>query len=145
MRNNVNTNYGQRLALMKELEEQGGRALAPALAGQALSSPIPRGIQQATGPLGVLGAFQVAGTPEALALAAASSPRLVGESAYYAGRAAGVPGQVGRGLLDLEARLPEEFRITPRATAIGQQLPPLDFRTLNLLYQLRQREEENQQ
>lgn len=145
MRNNVNTNYGQRLALMKELEEQGGRALAPALAGQALSSPIPRGIQQATGPLGVLGTFQVAGTPEALALAAASSPRLVGESAYYAGRAAGVPGQVGRGLLDLEARLPEEFRITPTATAIGQQLPPLDFRTLNLLYQLRQREEENQQ
>lgn len=144
MRNNVNTNYGQRAVLMKELEEQGGRALAPALAGQALSTPIPRGIQQATGPLGVFGAFQMAGTPEALALGAASSPRLVGETAFAAGQAAGVPGRVGRGLLDLEARLPEEFRITPRAAAVGQQLPPLDFRTLNLLYQLRQREEENQ-
>lgn len=144
MRNNVNTNYGQRSVLMKELEEQGGRALAPSLAGQALSTPIPRGIQQATGPLGVFGAFQMAGTPEALMLGAASSPRVVGEAAYKAGQLASVPGRVGRGLLDLEARLPEEFRITPRAAAVGEQLPPLDFRTLNLLYQLRQREEENQ-
>jgi hypothetical protein len=48
MRNNVNTNYGQRLNLAQQLESAGGRDLMPALAGQALSSKLPRGLQSAT-------------------------------------------------------------------------------------------------
>lgn len=145
MRNNVNTNYGQRLSLARELEAIGGRQMMPALAGQALSDLVPRGIQRATAPLNALGLFATGGLPATVTGAALSSPRVVGETAFAAGRAAGVPQRAVSGLLDLEARLPTEFQITPRAAAVGQQLPqiPLDYRTLNLLYQLRQREEEN--
>lgn len=143
MRNNVNTNYGQRVNLARELESAGGRQMLPALAGQALSNIAPRGIQGATAPLGAIGLFGTGGLPTAVTGAALSSPRFVGESAYYAGKAAALPQRAVSGLLDLDARLPQGFQITPRAAAVGQQLPPLDYRTLNLLYQLRQREEEN--
>lgn len=142
MRNNVNTNFGQRLSVARQLEEVGGQQMLPALAGQALSDIAPRGIQRATAPLGAVGLFSTAGIPAALGGAALSSPRVVGEATFAAGRAAAIPGQVGRGLLDLEQRLPTELQITPRAA--GMQMPEIDFRTLNLLYQLRQREEENQ-
>jgi hypothetical protein len=142
MRNNVNTNFGQRLSLAKELEQAGGQMMLPALAGQALSSITPRGLQSATAPLEAATMFGLGGGPAALISAATSSPRLVGEAAFAAGQAAAVPGRVGRGLLDLEQRLPTELQITPRAA--GMQMPEIDFRTLNLLYQLRQREEENQ-
>lgn len=141
MRNNVNTNYGQRVTLARELEAAGGRQMLPALAGQALSNIAPRGIQGATAPLGAIGLFGTGGLPAAVTGAALSSPRFVGEAAYAAGQAAALPGRVGRGLLDLEQRLPAELQITPRAA--GMQMPEIDFRTLNLLYQLRQREEEN--
>lgn len=145
MRNNVNTNYGQRLSLARELEAIGGRQMMPALAGQALSDLVPRGIQRTTAPLSAIGLFSAGGLPATVTGAALSSPRVVGETAFAAGRSAGVPQRAVSGLLDLEARLPTEFQITPRAAAVGQQLPqiPLDYRTLNLLYQLRQREEEN--
>ncbi len=84
MRNNVNTNYGARLASLQELEQQGGRQLMPQLAGQALNDFMPRGIQRATAPLL---AGTMTGLPSGIAAAAASSPRLMGEAAYYAGRA----------------------------------------------------------
>lgn len=142
MRNNVNTNFGQRLSLAKELEQAGGQMMLPALAGQALSSITPRGIQSATAPLEAATMFGLGGGPAALVSAATSSPRLVGEAAFKAGQVAAIPGRVGRGLLDLEQRLPAELQITPRA--VGMQMPEINFRTLNLLYQLRQREEENQ-
>jgi hypothetical protein len=150
MRNNANTNYGQRLNLLQELEQQGGRQLSPALAGQAMSTFAPRGIQQATSPLGVLGAYQVGGLPQALGMAAISSPRVVGEAAYLSGRVASLPRLAVRGLLDLESMLPPQYQITPKpvtqnvlqfAKDIRQAMPPLDARTLNLLYQLREREE----
>lgn len=141
MRNNVNTNYGQRMALMKELEQAGGREMMPALAGQALSDVAPRGIQRATAPLGAIGLASTGGIPAAVLGAMLSSPRVVGEASYLAGKAAALPGQSMRGLLDLEARLPSEFQISPRQLP---ELPTLDASTLNLLYQLRQREEEKQ-
>ena len=86
MRNNVNTNYGARLNSLQQLEQQGGRQLMPALAGQALNDIMPRGIQRATGSIGALLAGSTAGFPAGAAFAAASSPRLVGEAAYFAGR-----------------------------------------------------------
>ena len=115
MRNNVNTNYGQRLRLAEELEAAGGRQLMPALAGQTLSQLAPRGIQGATSIPTSFGAFSLGGLPATLAYGAASSPRLVGEAAYGAGR-------VGKGLLDVQNRLPE-----------------IDYPTMfNLLYQAEQ-------
>jgi hypothetical protein len=89
MRNNANTNYGNRLDLAKTLESQGGVSLNPAIAGQALSSWTPRGLQgMMTG--GAAPIMALMGNPASgVALAAGSSPRLVGEMAYGAGRMAG--------------------------------------------------------
>lgn len=115
MRNNVSTNYGQRLNLAAQLEAAGGRQMMPALAGQALSELAPRGIQRATAPIGGIGLFSTGGLPAVAGGALVSSPRVVGEAAYGAG--------VGtRGLLDLQRRMPE-----------------LDYPTMfNLLYQSQQ-------
>ena len=86
MRNNVNTNYGQRLNLAKELEAVGGNEVMPALAGQALSSYTPRGLQNATpmitASLASLLTNPVAGAGSLLT----SSPRLVGEASYLYGQ-----------------------------------------------------------
>jgi len=105
MRNNVNTNYGQRLKLAQELEQKGGGQIMPALAGQALSSPTPRGLQSATTvPASMMG-YGIGGAPLALAGLATGSPRLMGEASYYTGRAGGaVSGGAGR-LSDLANRL----------------------------------------
>jgi hypothetical protein len=87
MRDNVQTNYGQRIALAKKLEEAGGREIMPALAGQALSDLAPRGLQRSTAlPAGGL-AYLIGGVPAAGLSLASSSPRLMGEAAYVAGAA----------------------------------------------------------
>ncbi len=82
-RSNVNTNYGNRLALAHQLEKAGATEFLPALAGQALSSATPRG----------LGSYVAGGTiaggvsdPALLALLPFQSPRLMGEAAYYGGK-----------------------------------------------------------
>jgi hypothetical protein len=118
MRNNVNTNYGQRLSLAKQLEQAGGRQMLPALAGQSLSSFTPRGLQGASSIPTAYLAQGVGGLPLAALSLATSSPRLMGEAAYGAGR-------VSKGLLDVQNRLPE-----------------LDYPTMfNLLYQANQPKE----
>lgn len=115
MRNNVNTNYGQRLSLAKQLEEAGGRQMLPALAGQALSNYAPRGLQGASSIPTALLAGSAFGSPVIPLSLAASSPRLMGEAAYGAGR-------VAKGLLDVQ-----------------NKLPALDYPTMfNLLYQANQ-------
>jgi hypothetical protein len=83
MRNNVNTNYGNRLDLAKQLESAGGNEIMPALAGQSLNSFTPRGLQgmAATG----LGGFGIA-NPATLAALPLTSPRLMGEAAYGIGK-----------------------------------------------------------
>jgi hypothetical protein len=86
MRNNVQTNYGQRINLAQELVAAGGREMMPALAGQAMSEIVPRGLQRATAVPSVLGAFSTGGLPAAAGMAAVSSPRLMGEMLYGAGR-----------------------------------------------------------
>lgn len=87
MRNNVNTNYGQRTRLVDELAKTEPE-LPMALAGQALSSATPRGLQGlgavVTGGMGVSSM-----NPATLASLPFFSPRVVGEGAYYTGRAAG--------------------------------------------------------
>ena len=118
MRNNVNTNYGQRMSLVRQLEEAGGRQMMPALAGQALSNYAPRGLQGASSIPTALLAGSAFGSPMIPLSLATSSPRLMGEAAYGAGR-------VSRGLLDVQNRLPD-----------------LDYPTMfNLLYQANQPKE----
>jgi len=88
MRNNVNTNYGQRLNLAQQLESAGGRDLMPALAGQALSSKLPRGLQSATNIPSAYLAYGAGGPALATLDLLASSPRLVGEASYKYGQLA---------------------------------------------------------
>ena len=90
-RNNVSTNYGNRLALAEQLQEKGGKEFMPALAGQSLSSLTPRGLQGVVGTGAVAGGGIAGGIPgaaSALPFLAAGSPRLVGETAYGVGKAA---------------------------------------------------------
>lgn len=92
MRNNVNTNYGQRAKLMDVLARYEPE-LPNVIAGQSMSSVAPRGLAR----LGSVAGGVLAGTtaPTALPLVAATSPRLVGEAAYAGGRAVGAARRAG--------------------------------------------------
>lgn len=94
-RNNVNTNYSNRLALAQQMEQQGGNALMPALAGQALTSWTPRGIGGAVAGGTTMGAYALGNLPAAAATLAVQSPRLMGEVALAAGKGAGAAGKAG--------------------------------------------------
>lgn len=83
MRNNVNTNYGNRLDLFKTLENQGRNELTSAIAGQALNSWTPRGLANAG--LTGIGSYAVGGAPLAVPMLMAQSPRLMGEASYLVG------------------------------------------------------------
>ena len=87
LRNNVQSNYGNRTSLAKQLEEKGGVSLEPAIAGQALNSWMPRGMTGAIEKAGAIPTAMLA--PQALAVAPLTSPRLVGEASYLLGRASG--------------------------------------------------------
>lgn len=89
MRNNVNTNYGQRTKLAEALQQAGGQDFMPAIAGQSLNDAMPRGIQRALSSGGGAGLALTGNIPAAAGLAAVSSPRLMGETFYGAGKAAG--------------------------------------------------------
>jgi hypothetical protein len=85
-RNNANTNFGYRQELANVLQQQGGKNLEPALAGQALNSLMPKGLVargslSSMGVGGLINPFLLLGAP-------LTSPRLVGETAYKAGQLA---------------------------------------------------------
>lgn len=87
-RNNAQTNYGNRLSLAQQMEQQGGRPIMPALAGQALSPLTPRGMGNiVAAPSGIAG-YSVAGPIGAAGVLALQSPRLMGEAALAAGKGA---------------------------------------------------------
>ncbi len=125
MRDNVNTNYGQRRKLAEFLVQAGAPHLMERLAGQAMSQWTPRGLAKllggeilAKGGMGLIGAGAGAAAGLGPALGAAAtlptmSPRIVGEAAHAAGRVYGaVPGraaartsfQTGRAAGQLEPR-----------------------------------------
>lgn len=90
LRNNVNTNYGARVKLGEELAKK-EPDLPYAIAGQTMSSVLPRGLatQLLTGAEAVGGGYAAAAGffhPAVLAALAAASPRLVGEVAHLSGR-----------------------------------------------------------
>jgi hypothetical protein len=86
-RNNVQTNYGQRVKLADELAKYGGENIKPALAGQAMNEWLPRGLVGKGEDIAALGAT-LTGSPAALAFPLAM-PRVVGTAAYGAGKVAG--------------------------------------------------------
>ena len=94
MRDGVSTNYGQRLNLAQELEGvTGGKKFMSQLAGQELSSVVPRGLQgRVTSALATGGAAYGLGvgmlSPSSLLPLALASPRFVGEASQLAGRTA---------------------------------------------------------
>ena len=100
MRNNANTNYGYRKTLLEHLKENGATNIEYKLAGQALSSKMPRGLGGVAAEKGaeiaaaLLGVFTgdlklAAGALKAgVATFATSTPRLAGETAYYSGKIA---------------------------------------------------------
>ena len=87
-RNNVNTNYGQRLTLAQQLEQEGGRPFISMLQGEAMSGKSARGLAGVGEGATILGgAFY---NPAFLAALPFQTPRVVGEGAYAGGRAARV-------------------------------------------------------
>jgi len=110
-RNNANTSYAYRKELADVLRAETGTDLMPALAGQAMQSITPRGIQKLVPSLTAgsgLGALAAGAGPLSLIPIATlpfQSPRVVGEAVYGAGRAA-------RPVLDLaNSGTPEQRKI----------------------------------
>jgi len=110
-RNNANTSYAYRQQLADILRQETGTDLMPALAGQAMQSVTPRGIQKLVPSLTAgsgVGAAAAGAGPAALipiATLPLQSPRLVGEATYGVGRAA-------RPVLDLaNSGTPEQRKI----------------------------------
>jgi hypothetical protein len=88
MRNNVQTNFGQRARLAQELVNAGGTELMPALAGQSMSAVLPRGLG---GQLETYGGGAAALlNPSLLFGAPLASPRAMGEVLYKYGQAKGL-------------------------------------------------------
>jgi len=84
-RNNVNTAYGYRGDLAKELEKRTGKNLISALSGQSMSTIAPRGLAGLS-PVATIGAaFGL--SPMAAAALPFESPGAVGAMAYGAGKA----------------------------------------------------------
>jgi hypothetical protein len=88
LRNNVNTNYGNRTKLVQDLADAGAPNLMPKLAGQALTSVWPRGISGVVGG-GDLLLATYAHNPFMLSLLPFQSPKVLGALYHGAGRAAG--------------------------------------------------------
>ena len=99
MRNNAQTNYGSRLSLANQLEQNGGVDLIPSIAGQALNSWMPRGmtgaIQKAGGTAAIGAGLLNPAFLAPLAMAPFASPRLMGETAFRAGLLTNTIGNAG--------------------------------------------------
>lgn len=123
LRNNANTNYGRRTELGRQLEGTGvagADTLFPQLAGQMLSSPTPRGIQGATSALG--GGAALVTNPALLPGLAITSPRLVGEAAYYGGKAGGTAQKLAEALKSYTDKSPiDPYTLRMLAAKLGQQ------------------------
>ena len=101
-RNNVSTNYGYRTKLAEKLEDAGADTLRSGLAGQAMSSWMPRGLGSRLAVGGTAGAAATL-SPTLAALLPFLSPRLTGEVVSGAGRISRTlePKKVHLGILGL--------------------------------------------
>jgi hypothetical protein len=88
LRNNVNTNFGERERMMRELARK-EPALPGMIAGRNLSGWEPRGLARILGNPLIAGTGALTISPWVLAALPAQSPRIAGEAAYAAGKASG--------------------------------------------------------
>jgi hypothetical protein len=86
LRNDANTNYGNRGKLMDELSRHGAQDVLPSLAGQTMNTWTPRGLQSVV-PSATAGAALF--HPSALLSLPLQSPRVVGNIGYGYGVAKG--------------------------------------------------------
>lgn len=155
LRDNANTNYGQRVALGRQLEQAGAETLFPRLAGQAMSAKLPRSLSgQLTGAGIVTNAAQnipgLLTDPTMIGAAALTSPRLVGEGVFKAGQVASGPLRLAEMLSkygdQLSARNPSmamAVDMAKRTIAAGKKLDPVYTQQLALqLSRLQQADEE---
>ena len=119
-RNNVNTNYGYRLDLAKALEQQGGRDLMPAIAGQTMSSWTPRGLTGQLGAPATAGAALMGNPAMAMALPF-MSPRLVGEGTYRAGQIANLLQPTATAVNQLTSKIPINKQQAALAALLSSQ------------------------
>jgi hypothetical protein len=131
LRNNANTNYGQRAAQgerLAQLDPSG--TIMPTLAGQSASSWTPRGLRGSVGAAGLLTeALRAAGpmalvNPKTLAMLAPTSPRIVSEAAYGAGRLMGSGQRLAQpltGAVDNLSALYDKYPSAALITSRGSQ------------------------
>lgn len=135
MRNNANTNYGQRQVLGDILDEKSPGFLDN-LAGQAMNTWTPRSLQGMVGGGGAVGGIGaiLAGFPTAgaalLTGLSTTSPRLVGETAHALGRVAGKTANageaVGRKMSDFSDTVADLYKRYPTAALGAAQLSSLN-------------------
>jgi hypothetical protein len=118
-RNNVQTNYGQRNALLDELARY-EPDLPFALAGQSMNAALPRGLAGKVGAISVgsNGGMAMHGlpaimNPATLAMLPTFSPRVVGEAAYAGGR-------VANALMPIAQYIPEAVKAGYVVNALAQ-------------------------
>lgn len=124
MRNNAQSNYGNRLSVASELEQQGGVSLAPAIAGQAMNTWMPRGMTGAIEKAGMGGAALF--NPSVLAAAPLASPRIIGELANAFGRVSGGAGKAANVVSSLPSQNAKQIiegamRVSPVIGLVGQK------------------------
>lgn len=131
LRDNVNTSFGRRRELLQFLMDNGAPHLMEQLAGQAMKPWLPRGLGRLGMQLGAEMAALAAGAgltgPHLLAaapLAAAMSPRLTGEAAYYAGRAARLMERVSGALPPRTAYQAGRLHVTVTPDRHGEDQKP---------------------
>lgn len=117
-RNNVQTNYGNRLELAKRMEAAGGNEVLPSIAGQAMNSWTPRSLSGQAGGLATLGAA-VGANPAALAVLPLQSPRAVGSLMYGGGRAV----NAGKNALARVPLTPEQIRYNALLASRAGSIP----------------------
>lgn len=129
MRNNAQTNYGNRLSIAKELEQQGGVSLTPAIAGQAMNTWLPRGMVGAIEKAGMAGlggaSLMNPSLLPAMLLSPLASPRAVGEIANAFGRASGSVGKAANAVSSMSPQLVKQLaegsmRVSPAVSLAGQ-------------------------
>jgi hypothetical protein len=126
-RNNVQTNYGERARIVDMLAEK-DPSLPYAIAGQALQSPLPRGIVARGGlamqapALGAAVLHNPLAAIGAIPALAASSPRIVGNAVYYGGRALGTVDDFAAAM----HMTPDAFRAAERVGFQGGRINALD-------------------
>jgi hypothetical protein len=127
------------------LEAQGATQMFPQLAGQALSSPAPRGLQGIGSAL-TLGATALSNPAYGGALGV-TMPRVVGEAVYKTGQAVGKPMQLAQALAKrgkaFVQRYPEMAMAVDRVIRTGGDVPPELAK--KLAYQLAQFDRMEQQ